>query len=242
MHTYTADQIESEIVLAEDQICQLFGRRPIGFRAPGFSVSDKMLQVLAQRGYLYDASVFPNMLGPLAQFVFDWTTRLGHEERRKRRGVFGTFRNALRPIRPHFWRSDVDLIIDRLLEIPVTSMPFLKTPIHTTYLLYLSQYSPGMAVAYFNIALRMCRMIGVQPSILLHPPDFLGADDAQVLSFFPGMRIDSGEKMRLLDELLTMLRDQFTVVSMQEHARGLIQGRASTLAGIPMSHAATDSG
>ncbi len=34
----------------------------------------------------------------------------------------------------------------------------------------------------------MCRLRGVEPSVLLHPLDFLGANDIDSLAFFPGMR------------------------------------------------------
>ena len=40
------------------------GRRPIGFPGPGFSWSPDLLEVLAERGYRYDASTLPTYLGP----------------------------------------------------------------------------------------------------------------------------------------------------------------------------------
>jgi len=40
----------------------------------------------------------------------------------------------------------------------------------------------------------MMKIAGVQPSILLHPLDFIGCDDTNSLSFFPAMKTTSSKK------------------------------------------------
>ena len=67
-----------------------------------------------------------------------------------------------------------------IIEIPVTTMPLLKFPIHASYILYLSCYSTALAMTYFRTALSLCRITGTPPSILLHPLDFLGGDDGRL--------------------------------------------------------------
>jgi len=42
--------------------------------------------------------------------------------------------------------------------------------------LYLDLVSPALGRLYFNTALRLCSLTGVQPSILLHPLDFRGSE------------------------------------------------------------------
>lgn len=51
--------IEREIVRAEESIERATGERPVGFRAPGYTITDQVLGHLSRRGYLYDSSVFP---------------------------------------------------------------------------------------------------------------------------------------------------------------------------------------
>jgi hypothetical protein len=51
--------IEREVVDASDAIEDAVGARPVGFRAPGYTVTDELLDVLAAEGLLYDSSVFP---------------------------------------------------------------------------------------------------------------------------------------------------------------------------------------
>jgi hypothetical protein len=169
---------------------------------------------LARRGYLYDATTFPTFLGPLARLYYFATARLSTQQKLQRKSLFGGFGEGLRPIGPYRWRLDCG----ELLEIPVTTMPVLKVPIHFSYLLYLSMLTPALAVSYFHTALRLCRLAGVQPSLLLHPLDFLGRDDVQDLSFFPGMGLPSQRKLQIVSELLGSLSDEYRLVTLRQHA------------------------
>ncbi len=63
-HFYDLTRREREVQRAEiaggaDAIEAAVGVRPRGFRAPGYTVTDALLEVLAEEGALYDASVFP---------------------------------------------------------------------------------------------------------------------------------------------------------------------------------------
>ena len=52
---------------AEDAIEAVTGRRTVGFRGPGYSLSADVLRVLVDRGYRYDCSTLPTVIGPLAR-------------------------------------------------------------------------------------------------------------------------------------------------------------------------------
>jgi hypothetical protein len=219
LHLYSEAQIAGEIARAEEEIERVTGRRPRGFRGPGFSCSRATLRVLQQRGYLYDASTFPTFLGPLARAYYFMVSSLSQEELQRRKALFGAFRDGFRPVKPYFWRLESG----RLLEIPVTTMPVFKLPVHASYILYLyaSTFSRHLALAYWRATLGLCRLAGVQPSLLLHPLDFLGSDDTADLSFFPAMGMPSGKKLELLSEILRLFQAHFDVVSMEEFAEGL---------------------
>ena len=83
-------------------------------------------------------------------------------------------------------------------------MPILKVPIHVSYLLYLSVISPALALHYFKMALALCRFTGTQPSLLLHPLDFLGGEEVPELSFFPAMGLSVDRKMELVREVIRL--------------------------------------
>jgi hypothetical protein len=214
LYRYDEERIKNEISTTEEQIAKVTGQRPLGFRGPGFSFSEATLTVLEQRGYLYDASTLPTYFGPLARCYYFFNSNLSRENRKHCKALFGSFRDGLRPLKPYRWRGK-----DGLLEIPVTTMPVLRAPIHLSYILYLSAYSPALALGYFRAALALCRLTGVSPSILLHPLDFLGADDKVGLDFFPAMNLRSEQKLRLVGEVLKIYCDDFQVVSLRDHAR-----------------------
>ncbi len=218
LHLYTDEEIERELTSAEEIIERVTGSRPIGFRGPGYSFSPTVLRVMASRGYLYDASTFPTFLGPIARAYYFFKSRLNQEQRQERKQLFGKISEGFRPLRPYSWKTPEGPI----LEIPVTTMPVFRVPIHLSYILYLAQYSRALAKAYFRFALFLCRMRGVSPSLLLHPLDFLGGDDEPDLSFFPAMQMKGAEKTRLVAEVLALFSRQFRVVPMMDHARDFL--------------------
>jgi hypothetical protein len=222
LHLYSEAQIDEELARTEEALVRTTGQRPIGFRGPGYSCSEATLRVLAQRGYHYDASTLPTFLGPLARLYYLMNSRLNAEEKAKRQLLFGSLRDGLRPLRPYQWTLPGLTTQPALVELPVTTMPIVKMPIHFSYLLYLSGYSTTVALAYFATALRMCRLMGVQPSLLLHPLDFLGADDVQALAFFPGMQLSHSHKLQVVSAALRLLTRQFSVIPMREHALQVI--------------------
>jgi peptidoglycan/xylan/chitin deacetylase (PgdA/CDA1 family) len=53
-------RMASEIDRAHDAIAAAGGRAPAGFRAPGYAINRAVLELLLERGYTYDSSVFPS--------------------------------------------------------------------------------------------------------------------------------------------------------------------------------------
>jgi hypothetical protein len=218
LHLYGPDEVEQEIARAEDAIAAATGQRPTGFRGPGFSLSPATLAALLRRGYRYDASTFPTFLGPLARAYYFLTARLSAEQKAERKALFGSFAEGLRPVRPYRW----NLRDGTLIELPVTTMPIVKAPFHVSYLIYLAGYSPALADLYFRFALTLCQWTGVEPSLLLHPLDFLGADDGLAsLAFFPGMNLPATKKLQWLDGFLAEYARRFTIVPMGRHVAAI---------------------
>ncbi|MBZ0302470.1 MAG: polysaccharide deacetylase, partial [Anaerolineae bacterium] len=94
--------------------------------------------------------------------------------------------------------------------------------------LYLSMYSRWLALTYFRFALLMCRITGVQPSLLLHPLDFLGSDDTRDLDFFPAMRVPHAKKVEVVSEVLRLMAKDYQIVPMHTHAEA-VAGRSKAL-------------
>jgi hypothetical protein len=220
LHLRSRAELDEEIRSAELAIESATGRRPRGFRGPGFSLSADTLAVLAERGYLYDASTFPTYIGPLARaYYFSHSTELTAEEREARAQLFGKFSEGFRPLKPYVWNAGGR----ELREIPVTTMPILKIPFHQSYLIYLAGISRPLAFTYLNLALTLCRATGTQPSFLLHPLDFLGGDRVKELAFFPGMSQTTAFKLQLFRDVMAVLSRYFRPITMEQHVELLQQ-------------------
>jgi hypothetical protein len=219
-HEYSPHQVDQEIGLAHEHIERVTGRAPRGYRGPGFSFTRESLSVLARRGYLYDASTFPTFLGPVARaYYFFQSKNLTDNEQEQRKQLFGSAKEGFRAIKPYLWKLDGDA---RILEIPVTTMPLARVPIHMSYLLYLAARSEAVAIAYLRTAMELCRLRGVEPSFLLHPLDFLGGDLETRLDFFPAMRMKTEKKLALFERFMGELARNFTLVDMHTHASALL--------------------
>jgi hypothetical protein len=213
LQTYSKPEIEAEINLAEDVISKATGQKPIGFRGPGFSWSNDLLEVLAEKGYKYDASTLPTFIGPLARMYYFWKSDLSKEEKKERKELFGSFREGFRRLKPYFWHLSGN---KKILEVPVTTIPIFKIPFHLSYLLYLSGISMFLMKFYLAFALFMCRITGTKPSFLLHPLDLIGGDQITQLAFFPGMDISSDKKVKVFNTVIKALQKRYKLMGMNQ--------------------------
>ena len=226
LHLYSDEQLQMEFERSERAILQCTGVRTRGFRGPGFSYSPKVLSTLVARDYLYDASTFPTFLGPVARAYYFFRSGLSRKERDQRKQLFGSLRNGFLPLRPYRWQGPAE----GLLEIPVSTMPIFKVPIHFSYVMYLASFSVSLAIVYFKTAIEFCRWNRVEPSLLLHPLDFVGGDEEPSLAFFPGMSLPTTSKSELATRLLQWMTNRFQCVTMAEYSNRLSHRRLRSIA------------
>lgn len=215
LHLYSKQQLVEEFEKTENALFSVTGKCPTGFRGPGYSLSPTVLEVLAERGYAYDCSTLPTYIGPLARaFYFFKSPEMSADERRKRSKLFGNFSDGFQRLKPFTW----DVGGKHLVEIPVTTMPLFKIPIHASYIIYIASYSKMLARIYWKFVIAMCRATNTQPSLLLHPLDFLSGEDVPELKFFPGMNLPADEKASIVGGMLDNLSEKFEMVNMRRHA------------------------
>lgn len=215
LHLYSKQELIEEFEKTENALEKVTGKLPKGFRGPGYSLSPTVLEVLAERNYEYDCSTLPTYIAPLARaYYFFKSPEMSAEEKAKRKKLFGKFSDGFQSLKPYKWQiGEKDLV-----EIPVTTLPLFKTPIHASYVLYLSTFSKSLARNYWKTALKMCKLTGTQLSLLLHPLDFLSEADAPELKFFPAMNLPIEKKLEFLSEILGTFAESFSIVNMQKHA------------------------
>ncbi len=214
-HLYSKEKIKEELTLTEESIEKTTGKKPLGFRGPGFSWSKPLLEELRNRNYLYDASTLPTFIGPLARLYYFATTNLTKEEKEERSELFGAFSNGFKMIKPHLINLENN---KQILEIPVSTIPLIKVPFHFSYLHYLAKVSEGLMLTYLKLAIFMCKVTKTNPSFLLHPLDLIGGDKIPELAYFPGMDLESKKKQELFEKVMNIFADNFNLINMSRHA------------------------
>jgi peptidoglycan/xylan/chitin deacetylase (PgdA/CDA1 family) len=174
------------------------GTAPVGFRAPGYTITDEVFEVLTELGMTYDSSVFPcapywaakaaalalmALRGRKSQSILDRPTVLASPT--------GPYRVG----RP-YWRKG-----HGLLEMPVTVTRWARLPALGTYL---TLFGAG-------IARRLARACAGQPlvNVELHGIDVLDAADGLegLRPHQPDVRVPRDEKMRALRAIVDELRN-----------------------------------
>jgi len=227
LNIYDRKRIEEEIKNAENAIIEVTGQKPLGFRGPGFCTSTHIFDILIDLGYLYDASVLPTFLGPLARAYYFKGAEFQNEEKKIRKGLFGSLRDGLRPTRPYFWKLPSG---NKLLEIPITCVPLLKMPFHLSYLMYIARYSKELMRFYLNFAISLCKLTRTPLSFLLHPLDLIGKEDAPEVAFFPAMDMERKRKRRIFLEVIETLAKHFRLVSMNVFAEHILREKEDIMA------------
>lgn len=219
------EELRHEILHGAAVLEQRLGVRTVGFRAPGYARHPGQLAILREAGFLYDGSSLPTFLGPLCRLYYFNKSGMSREERRRRTAMYGGVRDALAPNRAHLASGTPPLV-----NVPVTTFPVLRVPIHLSYVIWLAKRSQRLAHAYCAAALTACRLLRTEPSYLLHSLDLVGSDDRGDLGFFPGMDLPWVTKRTLLEAVVARLERDFELQTMEAFAQGTI---ASIAGGVP---------
>jgi hypothetical protein len=204
------EEIRRQISAGADAIAEATGERPVGFRAPGYTITDEVFDVLADLDVLYDASVFPCPPYWLAK-----TAAIGGiaVRGRKSRSIVDT-PNVLRaPTRPYrvgrpYWKRG-----DGLIEIPVQVTRGLRLPFIGT----------SVTLAGPSRARMLAKMCVGEPlvNLELHGIDVLDASDGleELRPHQVDVRVAAQRKIDAILAACEVLRDAgYTFVTMREAA------------------------
>lgn len=145
-----------ELSNAEEILFKFFKKKPVGFRAPGWNIDDETLELLVERGYLYDSSIFPSFFNPVLKILhYITTSSCSHYERT----TLGEIKYILSSPRPYYWNN-------RLIEFPVSVTPIFRIPFFATFLL-----ATGLEV--FKVCFKLIKLFQRPIIYLFHLLDFV---------------------------------------------------------------------
>ena len=192
-----AATMRSEIAFAQDAIEKATGRRPVGFRAPGYTVTDELLGLVEHEGFLYDSSVFPCPVYWAAKATKISAIRL---RGRRSESIVDTPRVLTAPQRPYrighpYWQKG-----GGLLELPVQVTRGLRLPFIGT----------SLTMAGPAVARELAHMVAGEPlvNLELHGIDVLDAEDGleHLVKHQPDVRIPHQRKLDVLSAVVDTLR------------------------------------
>jgi len=191
--------IADEIDRAHDVISAVRGAPVRGFRAPGYTITREVLELLAERGYAYDSSLFPAPPYYLAKAAYMAMLRL---RGKKSQSILD---------RPSImWQRRTPHTRHGLLEIPVTVLPWLRLHVIGTSLLQLKDRGYSVIRPW----LQRVEVVNLE----LHGIDLcdLETDGIDpVLKTQPDLRVDLPTKLRLFRRVFTDLRDDWGVETLE---------------------------
>lgn len=131
MSRWPREQIDADLARAHQAITSAAGAPPVGFRAPGYTLSPALLQAVAALGYAYDSSAYPAAPYWAAKAsVMGALKLLG----RPSRAILDSPRVLLAPTFPYrpslenpYGRGDAPLVELPIAVAPVTRLPFIGT-------------------------------------------------------------------------------------------------------------------
>ncbi len=209
------DALHADLARADEVLEAACGARPVGFRAPGYTLNAALYAATVARGYRYGSSAFPATPYYTAKAaVMGTLAALG----RPSRAVLDSPRVLLAPRVPY--RPDPGQPYARgagaVLELPMTVVPGVRFPLIGTFVTTL----PGPAL---RLAYRACAGDAFF-NLELHAVDVLDAADgipAALVRQQRDLRVPAALKLERLRTVFEWLRADSDVVTLRDAAERL---------------------
>ncbi len=201
--------IREELIRGEEAILAATGTRPVGFRAPGYTLNPALYAATVERGYLYGSSTFPAAPYYAAKAAVMGALAVAG---RPSRSILDSPRVLLAPRAPY--RPDPAQPYRRgtgaVVELPMAVTPGVRLP-------FIGTFAVSLPLAAVRAAWRACRGDAFF-NFELHAVDVLDAADGippELVRQQRDLRVSSARKMERLAEVFRWLKTDCDVVTLR---------------------------
>lgn len=192
-----------EVVTSRGRLAAATGAEVAGFRAPAWDVDARVLAMIRDAGYRYDASVFPTPVLLASRIA---TYRRSHGKR----SIFSMdlLGHAFAPLSAY----PVDNGASGLMEFPIAVTPWFRLPVYHTFSYFVSQ-------RFFTRTLRALLRSRLPVCYEFHAADLLDFEADGVdprMGRHPGMRLPLARKRAMLRDVLTTIAAARRVITYQQ--------------------------
>jgi hypothetical protein len=215
----SSEEQERELAGMEEACVTVTGRRPVGFRSPGWNMGDQALPILKRRGYVYDSSIHP-MLATPAFKALHWLSTSACEPRD--RTTLGQWSYMFAPLSPY--RTDASRLSRRgeggVVEFPMSVVPGIRAPFWATFLL-----ASGLQV--FRACYRAIRSAGLPMHYMFHLSDFVDYSHPDLADQVPSgggvyvpqaLRVPLERKIALFRAAMDVIAADYQLVTLERWA------------------------
>ncbi|MEK6968842.1 MAG: polysaccharide deacetylase family protein [Nanoarchaeota archaeon] len=201
-----------ELEDAEQAISEISHHKIVGFKAPGYDIDREMLNILTQKGYLYDSSMLPSSIYPVTQII---NGLLSNTKKIRTHGPKVSWGFA--PNRPYSpqkriwtgksWKKGSS----GLLEIPCSAMPLIRFPYHSSY-----AFIGGLN--YFNLGHTLMKKTKTPLNYSFHAIDL--ADNIQT-KFSPIQNLNFDRRFNLCNKIMNKITKDYDISTTAELAEDI---------------------
>jgi len=211
----TPAELRGEVEGGAEAIHQAVGTRPVGFRAPGYTLTSGLLEVVAATGHAYDSSVFPAAPYYLAKTLVMAFLKL---RGRASAAILDRPRVLLAPLVPYrpaaaepYARGD-----HPLLELPIAVDPLLRMPFYGT--LVVSFPWPLVRLVYASVRRLPFLNLELHGADLLEPADGISPALARAQR---DLSLPLSAKLARLRTVLSWIARDYQIVTLRDAATRL---------------------
>ena len=208
-----------EIENAERIIQDELGVLTRGFRTPSNDVDSDVLKILEDRGYIYDSSLMPTYYGPLLKRLKFASLKITRRNHYLGRFIYGfSSLSPYHPDRNKLWKRGNM----RLLEVPISTMPWLRIPYHTSFTF--AAYQLGLGCSLFDFGYNLTKAASLPLNFVFHTNELSDPILDKRIERQYGLSLPLKEKYIICNRVLSAISEDFNVVTTLQYAN-LLQNR-----------------